>query len=130
MFNVGGPVARSLRRRGQFLVVVSGLLGAVVGVGLGLVVDDAGTSSAVAPGRGVGLAATPAGSRPATSRTAGPGRRTAGSEAPGSQHADRADRPDMRHGDARKDAGGRQDKPGKDEPGKGKPGKGKPGKGR
>ena len=48
MFDVGGPVERSLCRRGQFLVVVGALLGALIGVVLGLAVEDSQTPTAVA----------------------------------------------------------------------------------
>jgi hypothetical protein len=125
MFNLGGLVDRSLRRRGQFLVVVGALLGALIGVGLGLAVEDAGTSRAVAaPGHGAALAATPPDNQPPASRTAGSGSRTAGNDSSGSQHAESADRPDKRHGKAQKDGDGRQDKPGIDQHGKDNQGKG------
>jgi hypothetical protein len=52
MVKFGGPVDRSLRRRGQLLVVVGALLGALIGVALGLAVEDAATSRAAAPGGG------------------------------------------------------------------------------
>jgi hypothetical protein len=123
MVNLGGLVDRSLRRRGQFLVVVGALLGALIGVGLGLAVEDAGTSRAVAaPGHGAALAATPPDNQPSASRTAGSGSRTAGNASSGSQHAKSADRPDKRDGKAHKDREGGRDKPGghgKDKPGKG-----------
>jgi hypothetical protein len=53
-------VDRSFRRRGQHLVVVGALLGAVIGTTLGLIAEDAQTSTAVAAehldlGGGLGL---------------------------------------------------------------------------
>jgi hypothetical protein len=71
-----GPVDRSLRRRGQLLVVVGALLGALIGAALGLIVEDAQTSTAVAaPGhaRGAALAASSPNSHPPASRAAGSG---------------------------------------------------------
>lgn len=78
----------SLRRRGQLLVVVGALLGAMVGVTLGLVVDDSGVRAApaAAPDRGVAAAAATTGSQPPTSRTVGAG------------SGDAADRPGKAHG--------------------------------
>jgi hypothetical protein len=106
--------------------VVGALLGALIGVGLGLAVDDAGTSRAVAaPGRGAALAASPPSSQPPASRTAGSGSGTTGTEASGSQQVESADRSDKGHGSARKDGIGHQDKPGDDNQSEGKQGKGK-----
>lgn len=119
---------RSLRRRGQFLVVVGALLGALIGVALGLAVEDGQTSRAVAEvGRagGAAPAASPPNSQPPASRTAGSGNRTNGNESSGNQRAESADRPDKRHGKARKDGEGGRDKPGNDEHSKGKQGKSK-----
>ena len=114
---------RSLRRRGQFLVVVGALLGALIGTALGLIVQDAQTSTAVAAsglGRGAALAASPPTSHPPQSRAAGSGD---GNDSSGNQRAEPPGRPDKRDGNANKDRAGGKDKPGK---GKGKDkGKGK-----
>jgi hypothetical protein len=116
-------VDRSFHHRGQVLVVVSALLGAVIGAALGLIVEGAQTSRAVAtPGRAQGatLAASPPSSQPTASRTAGSGD---GNDASGNQRAESPDRPDKRHGNAHKGRAGGRDKPGghgKDNPGKGK----------
>jgi hypothetical protein len=126
VFDLGGPVDRSFRRRGQFLVVVGALLGALIGAAVGLVVEEAQTSTAVAaPGRARGavLAVSPPSSHPPASRAAGSGNRTDGNESSGEQRAESPDRPDKRDGKAHKDGNGGRDKPGghdKDQPGKGK----------
>ena len=112
-----GPVDRSLRRRGQLLVVVGALLGALIGAALGLIVEDAQTSTAVAaPGhaRGAALAASSPNSHPPASRAAGSGD---GNDSPGNQRAAPPGRPAKRDGNAHKDRAGGKDKPGK---GKGK----------
>jgi hypothetical protein len=119
-------VDQSLRRRGQFLVVVGALLGALIGVALGLVVEDAGTNTAVAAsGRAPGavLAVSPPSSHPPASRAAGSGNRTDGDESSGEQRAESPDRPDKRDGKGHKDREGGRAKPGghgTDQPGKGK----------
>jgi hypothetical protein len=119
-------VDRSVRRRGQLLVAVGALLGALIGVALGLVVEDAGTSTAVAaPGRARGavLAVSPPSSHPPASRAAGSGNRTDGDDSSGEQRTESPDRPDKRDGKGHKDREGGRDKPGghgKDKPGKGK----------
>jgi len=121
MVNLGGLQGRSLRRRGHHLVVVGALVGALVGVGLGLTVEDAGTSRAVAAsGRGAALAASRPRSQPPGSRTAGAGSETAGNDASGSEQVESPGRPDKGHGKARKEGEGRRDKAGKDKPGKSK----------
>ena len=126
MFNIGGLEGRSLRRRGQRLVVVGALLGALIGVGLALVMEDAGTRRAVAaPERGEVLAISRPSSQPPVSRTADAGNGTAGNDTSGGQPVESADRSDKGHGKARKEGEGRQDKPGKDKHRKGEPGKGK-----
>jgi hypothetical protein len=110
-------VDRSLRRRGQFLVVAGALLGALIGTTLGLIVEDAQTSTAVAasgPGRGAALAASPPTSHPPASRAAGSG---TGNDSPGNQRAEPPGQPDKRDGKAQEDRAGGKDKPGK---GKGK----------
>jgi hypothetical protein len=115
-------VDRSLRHRGQFLVVVGALLGALIGTALGLIGEDAQTSTAVVapgPGRGAALAASPPSSHPPPSRAAGSGD---GNDSSGNQRAAPPGRPAKRDGNAHKDRAGGKDKPGK---GKDKPGKGK-----
>jgi hypothetical protein len=115
-------VDRLFRRRGQFLVVAGALVGALIGTALGLIMQDAQTSTAVAasgPGRGAALAASPPSSHPPPSRAAGSGD---GNDSPGNQRAEPPGRPDNRDGNAHKDRAGGKDKPGK---GKDKPGKGK-----
>jgi hypothetical protein len=114
-------VHRSLRRRGQFLVVVGALLGALIGTAFGLIAEDAQPSTAVAasgPGRGAVLAASPPDSHPLASRAAGSGD---GNDSPGNQRTEPPGRPDKRDGNAHKDRADGQDKPrkGKDK-GKGK----------
>jgi hypothetical protein len=133
MFNLGGLMGRWRRRRGQRLVVVGALLGALIGVGLGLTVEDAGTGRAVAaPGRGAALAASRPGSQPTTSRTAGAGSRSAGNDASGSQQVESPGRSDTGHGRAREEGEGRKGKPGpgEDKHRKGEPGKDRQGKGK
>jgi hypothetical protein len=110
-------VDRSLRRRGQFLVATGALVGALIGTTLGLIVEDAQTSTAVAapgPGRGAALAASPPTSHPPASRAAGSGD---GNDPPGTQRAEPPGRPDKRDGKAHKDRAGGKDKQSK---GKGK----------
>jgi hypothetical protein len=113
VFELGGPVDRSPRRRGQVLVVAGALLGALIGTALGLIVQDAQTSTAVAaagPGRGAALAASPPTSHPPASRAAGSGD---GNDSPGNQRAEPPGRPDKRDGNAQNDRAGGQDKPSK-----------------
>lgn len=112
---------RSLRRRGQILVVAGALVGALIGTALGLIVQDAQPSTAVAapgPGRGAALAASPPTSHPPASRAAGS---RDGNDSSGNQRAEPPGRPDKRAGNAHKDRAGGKDKPskGKDK-GKGK----------
>ena len=100
---------------GQVLVVVGALLGALIGAALGLIVEDAQTSTAVAaPGRARGavLAVSPPSSRPLASRAAGSGNRTDGNGSSGEQRAESPDRPDKHDGKAHKDREGGRDKPG------------------
>ena len=73
------------------MVVVGARLGTVIGVALGLVVEDAQTSTAAAaPGRarGAALAASLPSSQPPASRAAGSGNRTDGNESSGNQRAE------------------------------------------
>ena len=113
---------RSLRDLGQILVVMGALLGAVLGVGLALIVENADTSPAVvAPGheRAAVLASQPS-SRPPASREASSEGSAAGSGAAARQRDEAADQADHRDQKADKDRKGRPDKPGK---GNVKPGK-------
>jgi hypothetical protein len=126
VFDLGGPVDRSLRHRGQQLVVVGAVLGALIGVALGLAVEDAQPSTALAPpgrAREAALAARSSSGQPPASRAAGSGSRTHGNESSGEQSAESADRPGKGHGKADKESEGGRDKPGgrgKDKPGKDK----------
>jgi hypothetical protein len=114
-------VDRSPRRRGQLLLVVAALLGALIGTALGLIVEDAQTSTAVAapgPGREAALAASPPSSHPSASRAAGSGD---GNDSPGNQRAESPGRPDRRDGKAQQDRAGGKGKPSKEkDKGKGK----------
>jgi hypothetical protein len=101
--DLGGLVDRSLRDLGQLLVVMGALLGAVLGVGLALIIENADTSGAVvAPGRerAAVLAADPPSSRPPVSRRTGSADSGAGYGAAGSQRAEAADQADHRDGKA------------------------------
>jgi hypothetical protein len=120
------PVDRSLRLRGQSLVIAGALLGALIGAGLGLVAEDAETSMRVAapnPAGGAALAASSPGSQPPTSRGAGSGDRSDGNQSSGTERAKSADRPGTRDGKGHKDREAGRNKPGYR--GKGEPGKGK-----
>jgi hypothetical protein len=119
VFDLGGPVDRLFRRRGQVLVVVGALLGALIGTALGLIAEDAQTSTAVVasgPRRGAALAASSPSSHPPPSRAAGSGD---GNDSPGNRRAESPGRPDKRDGKAKNDRAGGKDKPGKSK-GKGK----------
>ena len=117
---------RSLRRLGQLLVVMGALLGAVLGVALALIVENAETSSAVAgPEReraGV-LAASPSSTTPSAFRAAS-SQDAGNADGPsGNQRGESADRADQRDRKADKNGDGRKAKAdgrGKDKPGKGK----------
>jgi putative intracellular protease/amidase len=88
-FDLGGPVNQSLRRLGQLLVVMGALLGAITGVALALIVEDAENSRAVVVSgreRAAVLAANPSSSQPPASRAAGSGNRPAGNDSAGNQH--------------------------------------------
>ena len=120
---------RSLRRRGLLLVAVGAFLGALVGVVLGLAVEDAPISTAVAaPGRAraAALTAIPSSSRPAASRPAGSGEQAGGDGSTGRQRTQSAYRPDQGHAKAHKDSRGNRDRGRKDT---GSRGHGKPSKG-
>jgi hypothetical protein len=118
-------VDRSLRRLGKLLVVMGALLGAITGVAVALIVENAGTSRAVAAlgreGAAV-LAASPPSSQHPTSWAAGSEGAADGRDSSATQHAESADRADQRDGKDDKNGEGRRDKPGR---GKDKPGKGK-----
>jgi hypothetical protein len=88
-------VLLSLRRRGQLLVVMSALLGAVAGAGLGMMVERAEAPSAVAaPARArgaAGLVASQPGSHPAAPQAAALQSQAGdGPAGPGAKHVDRA----------------------------------------
>jgi hypothetical protein len=120
---LGGLVDRSLRRLGQLLVVMGALLGAVLGVALALIVENAETSGAGAASgreRAAMLAAGPPSSRPPVPRGAGAADSGAGNGASGSQRAEAADQADQGNGKADKNSKGRHDKPGKGKPDKDK----------
>jgi hypothetical protein len=107
-------VQRSLHRRGQLLVLVAALLGAVIGGAMGLVVEDARTSTAdAAPGprRGTTLATRPPASQPAGSQAGRAGSQADGSDASGIQPAKWTHRPDKRNGKADKRIKDHRDKP-------------------
>jgi hypothetical protein len=116
--DLGGLVDRSLRHLGQLLVVMGALLGAALGVGLALIVENADTNGAVALGRE--RAAVLTASPPPTSRGASSEDSTPGDGASGSQRAEAADQADQR--DRKADKNQRHDKPGKgsDKPGENK----------
>ena len=108
---------RSLHRRGQLLVLVAALLGAVLGGAMGLVVEDAGTGTegaAPGPRRGTALATNSPDSQP-------PGSQADASDASGNQPAKWAPRPDKRNDKADKRLKDRRDKP--NDRGNGKSGK-------
>ena len=117
---------RSLRRLGQLLVVCCALLGAVIGVALGLVVEAAQPPRAVAAPareRGAVLAASPPSSQPSRPQPASDQRSADGSAPAGKQDAQSVDRPDRDEGKAGKHRDGGGDKAARR--GNGKPGKGK-----
>lgn len=114
---------RSLRLRGQLLVLVAALLGAVMGVAFGLTGERGDTAAVAAPGRAsrVAPATTPASSRPPASRAAGSGGQADSSDPAGHQRAESVDRPGKGHDkpyrherDRDKPSGHGKDKPGKD----------------
>lgn len=116
---------RSLRRLGQLLVVMGALLGAVIGVALAMIVENAETSGAVAgPGRerAAVLTVSPSSSQPPASRAASSQDAGDGSDSSGNQRAQSGGRTDQRDGKADKKGESRGDKAGgrgKDKPGKG-----------
>jgi hypothetical protein len=123
-------VDRSLRRHGQFLVAVGAVLGALVGIVLGLAVEDPQASTAVAA-PGPARAATPASSQPTAAQPTGSGDLADGDASTGRQRTRSAYRPDQGQGRAHKDSK-RERERGNEEPRKlanGKPGEGNAGKG-
>ena len=105
---------RSLRDLGQILVVMGALLGAVLGVGLALIAENADTSGTVVasgPERAAVLASPPS-SRPPASRVASSEGSAAGSGAAARQR-EAADQADHRDQKAERNRKGRPDKPGK-----------------
>jgi hypothetical protein len=117
-------VDRSLRRRGQFLVLGCALAGALIGVALGLLVEDGQAPAAVAaPGRqgggAVAAVTTPASSPPGAAQATSAGPAAAGDEPPGERRSRSADHAGKRE----KKAEGGDTKPG--DRGKGKPAKAK-----
>jgi hypothetical protein len=102
------------------------LLGAVLGVALALIVENAETSRAVAAlgrERVAVLAASPPSSTPAASRAASSKDPADGSDSSGNQRAQLAGRADQRAGKADKNRESRGDQAGsrgKDKPNKGK----------
>jgi hypothetical protein len=116
-------VDRSLRRLGQLLVVMGALLGAVLGVGLALLVENAGPTRAVAALEREGVAvltASPSSSQPPVSEGTG-SPDSGGSVSSANQRTQSAD---QRADKANKNSQERRDKPaktkGKDKPGKDK----------
>jgi hypothetical protein len=100
-------VDRSLRRRGQFLVAVGVVLGAMVGIILGLAVEDPQASTAVAapgPARVAALAATPPSSQPAAAQPTGSRDQADGEGSTGRQRTRSAYRPDQGQGRAHEDS--------------------------
>jgi len=116
-------VDRSLRRLGQLLVVMGALLGAVLGIGLALLVENAEPSKAVAAPeqeRVAVLAASPSSSQPpAPEATSSPD--PGGNVSSANQHTQSAN---QRADKANKHNQERRDKPdkakGKDKPSQGK----------
>ena len=107
---------RSLRRLGQLLVVMGALLGAVLGVALALVVDNAGTSRTGAiPERepAAVLAAGGPGSQPPASRPTSTTASGAGGDASSNQRAVSGERTGQRGRKADKAHRGNRGNPGK-----------------
>ena len=103
---------RSLRRLGQLLVVMGALLGAVLGVGLALLVENAEPSKAVvAPERvAVPTASLSSSQPPATAAASSPDP----GNGDGSSVKQRTQAADQRADKANKNSQGRRDKPRKD----------------
>jgi hypothetical protein len=112
-------VDRSLRRFGQLLVVTGALLGAVLGVALALIVNNAASSGAVATSGREVAATSPPSSRPPVARAAGSKDSAAGSAAGGNQRAEwtsRADRHDGKTDNNREGRLGKAEGRGNDKP--------------
>ena len=110
---------RSLRRFGQLLVVTGALLGAVLGVALALIVNNAASSGAVATSGREVAATSPPSSRPPVARAAGSKDSAAGSAAGGNQRAEwtsRADRHDGKTDNNREGRLGKAEGRGNDKP--------------
>jgi hypothetical protein len=118
-------VYRSLRLRGQLLVLVAALLGAVMGVAFGLTGERGDTAAVAAPGRAsrVAPATTPASSRPPASRAAGSGGQADSSDPAGHQRAESVDRPGKGHDKPHRHERDR-DKPGRSREGQARQGQG------
>lgn len=100
-------VDRSLRRHGQFLVAMGAVLGALVGIVLGLAVEDPQASTAVAapgPAPATALAATPPSSQSTAAQPTGPGDQADGDASTGRQRTRLAYRPDKGQGRAHMDS--------------------------
>jgi hypothetical protein len=127
-------VDRSLRRHGQFLVTVGAVLGALVGIVLGLAVEDPQAITAVAapgPARAAALAATSPSDQPTAAQPTGSGDQADGDASSGRQRTQSAYRPDQGQRGAYKDSK-RERKKDNEAPRKhphGKPGEDNAGKG-
>jgi hypothetical protein len=120
---------RSLGRPGWFLVMVCALVGAVLGVAVGLFVDATQTGqAAAASGRkgGMALAGSPPSSHPPGPQVASSGDPTDADGSGGKRPARSVTRPDQGDSKAGKHADPGRDKAGNHGPGK--PSKAKPGK--
>jgi hypothetical protein len=116
-------VDRSLRRLGQLLVIMGALLGAVLGVALALIVNNADSSGPVAAsGRAVSAAVStsPPSSRPPAAREASSQDPVDDSTAAGTRRAESAGRADQQDAKPDKHRKGKPDGRGNDKPGKGK----------
>ena len=94
---------RSLRQLGQLLVVMRALLGAITGVALALIMDNAASNrAAAAPGREhtAVLAAHPPSSQPPATRAASSQEPAEGNATSGNRRAESADRADQHTGKA------------------------------
>ena len=112
---------RLLCRRGQTLVVVGALLGAISGVTLGLAVEDTpGPATVVASGgeRQAPVAASPPSTQPASSWAGGSVGRTDSDDSVGEQRAKSPNRADKRHDRTDKDGRDKSKGPGEEKTGK------------
>jgi hypothetical protein len=108
-------VDRSLRDLGQFLVITAALLGAVLGVGLALIVENAATSPAVVAtgNERAAVLASPPSSQPPASREASSEGSAGGNGVAARQRDEAAVQAAHRNEKADKDRKGRSDRPGK-----------------